>query len=91
MKPPATSFRLVLNIGSGRERMWRILSPAGDVGPTAAVTFRLGDARGRVAADYRFRVAGDAEPSSGPALTAFVQSELVKWGKLIEQAGIRPE
>ncbi|HYD25451.1 MAG TPA: hypothetical protein VEB68_11705 [Croceibacterium sp.] len=40
-----------------------------DVGPTAAVTFRLGDARGRVAADYRFRVAGDAEPASGPALT----------------------
>jgi hypothetical protein len=40
-----------------------------DVGPTAAVTFRLGDARGRLAADYRFRVAGDAEPSSGPALT----------------------
>lgn len=40
-----------------------------DIGPTAAVTFRLGAARGRVAADYRFRVAGDAEPSSGPALT----------------------
>jgi len=40
-----------------------------DIGPTAAVSFRLGDARGRVAADYRFRVAGDAEPSSGPALT----------------------
>jgi hypothetical protein len=40
-----------------------------DIGPTAAVSFRLGDARGRVAADYRFRVAGDAEPASGPALT----------------------
>ena len=44
-----------------------------DIGPTAAVSFRLGPgssrARGRVAADYRFRVAGDAEPSSGPALT----------------------
>ena len=40
-----------------------------DIGPTAAVTFRLGEGRGRVAADYRFRVAGDAEPSSGPALT----------------------
>lgn len=40
-----------------------------DIGPTAAVTFRLGEARGRVAADYRIRVAGDAEPSSGPALT----------------------
>ena len=44
-----------------------------DIGPTAAVSFRLGPrsfgARGRVAADYRIRVAGDAEPASGPALT----------------------
>lgn len=40
-----------------------------DIGPTAAVAFRLGDTRGRVAADYRFCVAGDAEPASGPALT----------------------
>lgn len=40
-----------------------------DIGPTAAVSFRLGRARGRLAADYRFRVAGDAEPASGPALT----------------------
>jgi hypothetical protein len=40
-----------------------------DIGPTAAVSFRLGETRGRVAADYRFRVAGDAQPASGPALT----------------------
>jgi len=40
-----------------------------DVGPSASVAFRLGAAYGRIAADYRFRVAGDAEPSSGPALT----------------------
>jgi hypothetical protein len=40
-----------------------------DIGPTAAVSFRLGEARGRVAADYRIRIAGDAEPKSGPALT----------------------
>lgn len=40
-----------------------------DVGPSASLSFRLGAARGRVAADYRFRVAGDAEPASGPALT----------------------
>ncbi len=40
-----------------------------DIGPTAAVSFRLGDTRGRVAADYRIRVAGEAEPRSGPALT----------------------
>ena len=40
-----------------------------DIGPSAGLSFRLGQARGRIAADYRFRVAGDAEPSSGPALT----------------------
>ena len=40
-----------------------------DVGPSAGVNFRIGPARGRVSADYRFRVAGAAEPSSGPALT----------------------
>ena len=40
-----------------------------DVGPTAGLSFRLGEARGHVAADYRFRVAGDAQPASGPALT----------------------
>ncbi len=40
-----------------------------DVGPSAGVSFRVGPASGRVSADYRFRVAGSAEPSSGPALT----------------------
>jgi hypothetical protein len=40
-----------------------------DIGPSAGVSFRIGQASGRVSADYRFRVAGDAEPSSGPALT----------------------
>ena len=40
-----------------------------DVGPSARVSFRVGDGQGHVAADYRFRVAGDAQPASGPALT----------------------
>lgn len=40
-----------------------------DIGPSAAVTFRIGETNGRVSADYRFRVAGDAEPRSGPAIT----------------------
>lgn len=40
-----------------------------DVGPSASLTFVLGEARGRLAADYRIRVAGEAEPASGPALT----------------------
>ncbi|MGX7896671.1 hypothetical protein [Tsuneonella sp. HG222] len=40
-----------------------------DIGPTASLGFRLGDARSRLAVDYRFRVAGEAEPKSGPAVT----------------------
>ena len=40
-----------------------------DVGPSAMVSFRLGEAQSRVAVDYRLRVAGDAAPASGPALT----------------------
>jgi hypothetical protein len=40
-----------------------------DVGPTASVTFQLGEMRGRLAADYRFRVAGTATPADGPTLT----------------------
>jgi hypothetical protein len=41
-----------------------------DVGPSANLSLRLGDtASARVSADWRFRVAGSAAPSSGPALT----------------------
>lgn len=40
-----------------------------DLGPSATLKFRLGDAQARLAADYRFRVAGNSEPRSGPALT----------------------
>lgn len=40
-----------------------------DIGPTASVSFALGEAQFRLSADYRFRMAGDAAPDSGPALT----------------------
>ena len=41
-----------------------------DVGPTASLRFRLTDSAGaRLSADWRFRVAGDAAPGSGPALS----------------------
>ena len=40
-----------------------------DVGPSAAVTFRLGQGHARLAADYRIRVAGEARPARGPAIT----------------------
>ncbi|MDP4574467.1 hypothetical protein Q9K02_04865 [Qipengyuania sp. G39] len=40
-----------------------------DIGPTLKLDFGLGDGQARLAADIRFRVAGNAEPSSGAALT----------------------
>lgn len=40
-----------------------------DLGPGATVSFRLGEVHSRLVLDYRFRVAGDAKPGSGPALT----------------------
>ncbi|MEP7223149.1 MAG: hypothetical protein ABI673_10855 [Novosphingobium sp.] len=41
-----------------------------DVGPSAGIVLRLGDAAAaRLAMDWRFRVAGHAAPASGPAVT----------------------
>jgi len=40
-----------------------------DVGPTASMNLRLGDAKARLSADYRFRVAGNAAPAAGAAIT----------------------
>jgi hypothetical protein len=40
-----------------------------DVGPRASVRVDLGGTALRIAADWRFRVAGQASPGSGPALT----------------------
>ncbi len=60
---------------------WRLRAGAGtwggaqkgakrlDIGPTATLDVPLGPINGRVAADWRFRVAGNAAPTSGPALT----------------------
>jgi len=40
-----------------------------DAGPGVNVDFTLVKTNFRLSADYRFRVAGDAEPGSGPAIT----------------------
>ncbi len=40
-----------------------------DLGPSATLEMRLGDTNARLAIDYRFRAAGDAQPGSGPAIT----------------------
>lgn len=60
-------FRLAAGAGAwggAQENAGRL-----DIGPSAALNFRIGQAQGRVSADYRFRVAGNAQPASGPALT----------------------
>jgi len=58
-----------LAIGSG---MWaggqRDISRI-DVGPRAALTVPLGTVSARIAVDWRLRVAGDARPESGAAIT----------------------
>lgn len=40
-----------------------------DVGPSATLGFKVGEGSGRLSADWRFRIAGNATPRSGPALT----------------------
>ncbi len=40
-----------------------------DIGPGATARITIGSVPARVSLDWRFRVAGDAEPSSGPTLT----------------------
>lgn len=50
--------------GGAQDRAARL-----DLGPSLAAAFRLGRTQARIALDYRLRVAGDAEPKSGPALT----------------------
>ena len=40
-----------------------------DVGPTAGLDVRIGDVPARLSVDYRQRIAGDAAPQSGIAVT----------------------
>lgn len=40
-----------------------------DIGPTAKLRLPLGAGAARLSADYRFRIAGDAAPDSGAAIT----------------------
>ena len=68
-RPVAEVGDLGLRVGAGAWGGAQEGASRLDVGPTAAETFRLGDVRARLAADYRVRVAGEAEPASGPALT----------------------
>ena len=58
-----------VDIGGG---VWGGAQPGAarlDAGPHASMRLPVGDATIRIAAEWRFRVAGDAAPASGPALT----------------------
>lgn len=68
-KPLLSTGRLELRAGAG---VWGGAQRGAkrlDVGPTATLAVPLGEAGGRLSADWRFRIAGEAAPGSGPALT----------------------
>lgn len=63
----ATKGRLKAGAGA-----WAAAQPGAsrvDAGPQASLSIPLGKTSVTIAADWRFRLAGDAEPGSGPALT----------------------
>lgn len=60
-----TSFGAGAGVWGGAQRGAARL----DLGPSASLRFQLGEGTGRIAVDYRLRVAGNAEPRSGVALT----------------------
>jgi hypothetical protein len=68
-KPLLSAGRLELRAGAGAWGGAQRGAQRLDVGPTATLSMPLGGTNGRVSADWRFRVAGDAAPDSGPALT----------------------
>ncbi|WP_336981561.1 hypothetical protein [Altererythrobacter fulvus] len=68
-RPLVTIGKYDLNAGAG---MWGGAQKGAarlDVGPTASVYMPVGKLGSRLSVDWRFRVAGDAEPSDGPAVT----------------------
>ncbi|NVD45421.1 hypothetical protein [Qipengyuania atrilutea] len=60
---------VALRIGAGAWGGAQEGASRADIGPSASVTVSRGQLSARLSAEYRFKVAGDAEPSSGPALT----------------------
>jgi hypothetical protein len=68
------SVRLSLPLGRGRlgAGAWGGAQPGAarlDLGPQAALSLPVAGRAVTIAADWRLRVAGDAEPGSGPTLT----------------------
>ena len=50
--------------GGGQDNVHRV-----DIGPSVRSDIALGEANFRLSADWRFRVAGNASPANGPAIT----------------------
>ncbi|MEG3153173.1 hypothetical protein U1769_25100, partial [Sphingomonas sp. ZT3P38] len=65
----ASAGRARLEIGTGGWGAAQRESARMDIGPTAVTTLPLGKNAVRVAIDWRQRIAGNASPGSGPALT----------------------
>lgn len=68
-RPLASVGRSELGVGAG---LWGGAQRGAarlDIGPAASLRFRLGAGSARVSADYRFRIAGQAEPAAGAAVT----------------------
>ncbi|MEG3181444.1 hypothetical protein [Sphingomonas sp. LT1P40] len=65
----ASTGRARLDLGAGGWGAAQRDATRLDVGPTAVATVPLGDRAVRLAVDWRERVAGNASPGSGPALT----------------------
>lgn len=60
--------KVLIQLGGG---MWAAAQPGAarvDIGPSAAIRFRIGSAGVRLGGEWRHRVAGDARPGSGPVI-----------------------
>ena len=65
----ASKGSLAVELGGG---VWGAVQPGVsrvDIGPSAAIRFRIGSAGVRLGSEWRRRVSGDARPGSGPAIT----------------------
>jgi hypothetical protein len=64
-----TDERLRLSLGAGAWGGAQKDAQRADIGPTLRLDTRIGKVPARIAADWRLRVAGDAAPGSGVAVT----------------------
>lgn len=65
----ASAQSLKFQLGAG---IWGAIQPGVsrvDIGPSAAIRFRVGSAGVRLGGEWRQRVSGNASPGSGPAIT----------------------